>query len=69
MSELSYFQKRLLSVVTDAPQLAYDLAQAAEVNNRSAASALSGLYRRNLVAREWSARDRAYRYAAVERVA
>jgi hypothetical protein len=60
MSELTPKMERLLRVVTDEPALAYDLAQAAEIDNRSAGSVLNAMAVRGLVRGEYDESQRVF---------
>lgn len=64
--KLTAKQERILAVLTDTPTLAYDLAQAAEIDNRSAGAVLLSLEAKGRAAREWSAKDRAYKWRRIE---
>ena len=52
-------QQRIYNVVSDQPHLAYDLAQAAEIDNRSAGAVLAGLEKRGLVVSYYDEEQRA----------
>jgi hypothetical protein len=54
--------ERMLAKVTGTPTLAYDLAQAAEIDNQAAGSVLTGLYKRDLIGRVYDEAERAWRY-------
>jgi hypothetical protein len=58
--ELSDRARRLYRKLTDEPQLAYDIAQAAEVENQGAASALAALERRGLAGRTYDEERRVH---------
>lgn len=62
MSDPTPKMNRLLGAVTDEWLLAYDVAQSAEVDNRTAGIRLSALADRGLVERQYDEKARVWRY-------